>query len=67
MEARGDTDVQIVRCTREKAEDQPNHLTAGSFAVSLRRAEVEQLHQAKRMINMYSIVCVCVFFRLVRT
>ena len=51
MEARSDTDVQSFVVLGFWAEDQPNHLTAGSPAVSPRRAGVEQLHQAKRMIG----------------
>ena len=34
-----------------RAEDQPNHFTAGSTRSFTRRAGVEQLHQAKRMIG----------------
>ena len=34
-----------------RAEDQPNHFTAGSTRSFTRRAGVEKLHQAKRMIG----------------
>ena len=44
MEARGDTDVHIVRYAwRKRAIDQP--------LVSLRTAETEQLYQGKRLIR----------------
>ena len=48
MEARGDTDVQIVRYALRKG--RKTNRTIQLF-VSLRTAEDEQLHQVKRMIR----------------
>ena len=52
VDARGDTDVPIVRYTWVlEAKEQSNHLTAGSFRNLLRVARGEQSVQVKRKIG----------------
>ena len=54
------SDVQIVRYTWVLvAKDKSNHPVA-DFAVSLRRAGVEQLYQVKRVIGGILGTCLCV-------
>ena len=48
MEARGDTDVQVVRSALEKGTKEKSNNPAAFFP---RTAEDEQLHQVKRMIG----------------
>ena len=48
MEARGDTDVQIVRYALRKGRKTNRTI---QLLVSLRTAEDEQLHQVKRLIR----------------
>ena len=48
MEARGDTDVQIVRYACSKGR---KRIEESSSLFPLRTAETEQLHQVKRMLG----------------